>query len=104
MDATSLREAASNAVGFWERARIAYDLVLVSVVAEYFVGALSTSMQRISMDLALGLFVLAVVANDQIDRESADRACSSLRSIALRLGSGPNAADWLRSTASTTAG
>ena len=63
MSELSFREAASNAIRFWERGRIAYNLVLLAIVASYFMAGLPFSKNQMSFDLALGLFVLAVLAN-----------------------------------------
>lgn len=59
----TFHEAASNAIRFWERARIGYNLVLAAVVIGYFIAGLPSSTSRLSVDLALGLFILAVLAN-----------------------------------------
>src|SRR5690348_11022321 len=63
MSTTTFREAASNAIRFWEKARIGYNLVLAIVVAAYFIAALPASRSMLTVDLALGLFLLAVLAN-----------------------------------------
>src|SRR5215207_3987952 len=63
MSDISFREAASNAVRFWERGRIVYNVVLLVIVGGYFVAGLPSSLQQFSFDLALGLFMLAVLAN-----------------------------------------
>lgn len=63
MSTISFREAASNAIRFWEKARIAYNLVLVAIVVGYFIAGLPMSKGQLSLDLALALFVLAVLAN-----------------------------------------
>jgi hypothetical protein len=59
----TFREAATNAIRFWERARIAYNLALAAVVIGYFVAGLPSSRSQISFDVFLGLFILAVLAN-----------------------------------------
>jgi hypothetical protein len=63
MSVITFREAASNAIRFWERARIAFNVVLATIVIGYFVAGLPSSRERVSTDLWLGLFVLAVLAN-----------------------------------------
>lgn len=63
MSTLTFREAASNAIAFWERARIGYNLVLAGVVFGYFIVGLPLSKSLFSIDLALGLFILAVLAN-----------------------------------------
>lgn len=60
---TSLREAASDAVRFWEPRRIIYNLLLAVVVIGYFVRGLPSSRSQISLDFLLFLFLLAVLAN-----------------------------------------
>ena len=63
MTVTTFREAASNAIRFWERARIGYNLVLAAVVIGYFIAGLPLSRSGLSVDVVFGLFILAVVAN-----------------------------------------
>ena len=63
MDALTLREYATDAIKFWERARILYNLVLIAVVAIYFVAGYPVSKAMLSLDFVLSLFLLAVVAN-----------------------------------------
>src|SRR5690242_12064064 len=59
----SLRDALTNAIGFWERRRIIYNIVLAAIVIAYFAAAWPGSSKHLSIDLAQGLFVLAVLAN-----------------------------------------
>jgi len=63
MSAVSFREAASNAIRYWERARIGYNIVLAVVVIGYYIAGLPGSKSQLSVDLGLGLFILAVLAN-----------------------------------------
>ncbi len=63
MNPVDLREKASNAIRFWERWRIAYNLVLTGVVVLHFVAAYPASKQVLSINFCLALFLLAVVAN-----------------------------------------
>jgi len=63
MNAASLREYVTDAIKFWERWRIAYNLVLTAVVATYFVLGYPSSRTMLSVDFCLGLFLLAVIAN-----------------------------------------
>src|SRR5262245_38303572 len=63
MGTITFNEAASNAIRFWERARIGYNLVLAAVVAAYFIVGLPASKSHLNVDLALGVFILAVLAN-----------------------------------------
>jgi hypothetical protein len=59
----TFRDAASSAIRFWERARIGYNVVLAAVVIGYFIAGLPFSKSQVSVDLALGLFILTVLAN-----------------------------------------
>ena len=63
MQPNDLREKASNAIRFWERWRILYNLVLMVVVVLHFVAAYPASKQVLSINFCLALFLLAVVAN-----------------------------------------
>lgn len=63
MDSTTFRASATDAVRFWERGRILYNLALVAVVGAVFGHFWPLSRQALSLDLALGLFELAVLAN-----------------------------------------
>lgn len=53
----------SNAIRFWERGRIAYNLVLSAIVAIYFALGLPQSRTRLDWNLGQAVFVLAVGAN-----------------------------------------
>jgi len=63
MNADSFRNTMSNAIAFWERRRIVYNLVLAAIVIAIFLAGAPHSASRVSADLAMGLFVLAVLAN-----------------------------------------
>jgi hypothetical protein len=63
MNAISLRDVLTNAIGYWEPRRILYNVVLATIVIGYFVGNWPASRERATSDLAQGLFVLAVLAN-----------------------------------------
>ena len=63
MDAPTLREYATDAIKFWERARILYNLVLAAIVVGYFVAGYPFSKGTLSFNSLLGLFLLAVIAN-----------------------------------------
>jgi hypothetical protein len=63
MDAVPVQGLVTNAIRYWEPRRVLYNLVLLVVVAACFVVGLPTSRSVLSLDLALTLFVLAVVAN-----------------------------------------
>jgi hypothetical protein len=59
----SARKAISAAIRYWEPRRILYNAVLLVEVAVIFVLKLPDSRGNLSVDLALFLFVLAVLAN-----------------------------------------
>lgn len=63
MSDISFKEAASNAIRFWERGRVLYNLVLLAIVAVYFFAGWPASKDQVSFDLVLGMIVLAVIAN-----------------------------------------
>jgi hypothetical protein len=63
MDATTLRESATDAIGYWEPRRIAYNVVLAAVVLVYFWIGYPKSKQMLSVDFILLVFLLAVLAN-----------------------------------------
>ena len=53
----------ANALRYWEPRRLAYNAVLACIVVAQFVVDLPTSRDKLSFDLLLGLFILAVLAN-----------------------------------------
>ena len=59
----SIRDAFTDAIRYWERARILYNACLAVIVVAYFLVNLPGSRQRLNLDLAQALFVLAVLAN-----------------------------------------
>lgn len=63
MNATDLREYATDAIRFWEPRRVAYNLVLTAIVMIYFLVNFPLSKAVLSVDFCLGLFLLAVIAN-----------------------------------------
>lgn len=63
MDGPTLREYATDAIKFWERVRIFYNLVLAAIVMGYFVAGYPSSKATLSLNFVLGLFLLAVIAN-----------------------------------------
>jgi hypothetical protein len=63
MDSSSLREYFTDAIRFWEPRRVIYNLVLAAIVITYFGLGYPGSKSVISIDFALALFILAVVAN-----------------------------------------
>jgi hypothetical protein len=63
MATPTFREALTSAIGFWERGRLAYNLVLLAVVAAVYTLGLPGSRQALQLDTGLQLFLLAAVAN-----------------------------------------
>lgn len=63
MERSALREYVTDAIGFWEPWRIAYNLALASVVVTYFALAYPISKSIVTVDFCLGLFLLAMIAN-----------------------------------------
>jgi hypothetical protein len=59
----SVREALSQAIRYWEPRRLLYNALLLIEVAAIFALKLPGSRNNLSVDLALLLFVLAVLAN-----------------------------------------
>lgn len=62
MDLT-IRERVTDAIRYWEPRRILYNGILAVVVVLYFCLALPGSKRSLNFDMALLLFVLAVLAN-----------------------------------------
>src|SRR5262245_41777554 len=54
---------AANALRYWEPRRLVYNAVLLAVVIAHFLLAWPTSRDKLSFDLLLGFFMLAVLAN-----------------------------------------
>jgi hypothetical protein len=63
MDGTLVHESLTDAIRFWEPRRLIYNAVLALVVVTYFFVGYPVSKTLVSVDLALGIFILAVVAN-----------------------------------------
>jgi len=63
MNTQTLRESATDAIRYWEPLRLAYNLVLAIVVLSYFWIGYPASKSALSLDVALIVFLLAVVAN-----------------------------------------
>src|SRR5689334_13589853 len=53
----------ANALRYWEPRRLVYNAALACVVIAHYVQALPASREKLSFDLLLGLFILAVLAN-----------------------------------------
>ena len=54
---------AANALTYWEPRRLVYNAILALVVLGHVVAAWPESRRRLTVDAALGLFFLAVLAN-----------------------------------------
>jgi hypothetical protein len=63
MPEVSAREALSQAISYWEPRRLLYNAVLLIEVATMFALRLPGSRGNLTVDVALFLFVLAVLAN-----------------------------------------
>jgi len=63
MDGADFRDYLTDAIRFWEPRRILYNLALAVIVVAYFVAGYPASKSVLSIDFALGLFLLAVGAN-----------------------------------------
>lgn len=63
MNGSDFREYFTDAIRFWEPRRLLYNLALTIIVVAYFVAGYPKSRSVLSIDFALGLFLLAVAAN-----------------------------------------
>jgi hypothetical protein len=63
MDAQAFREFATDAIGYWEPRRPAYNVLLAVVVVGCFLAGYPASKDFLSIDVALRLVLLAVLAN-----------------------------------------
>ena len=63
MDMKALRDMSADALRYWEPRRIAYNLLLVAIVIVYFLAGWPHSREHVTLDAALSVFVLAVLAN-----------------------------------------
>jgi hypothetical protein len=59
----TFREAMSSSIRYWEPRRLLYNAVLLLVVGGWFVFGWPYSKDVLSVDLALAVFILAVLAN-----------------------------------------
>jgi len=59
----NLRANVTDAIKYWERGRIFYNLILTAVVGIHFITGYPASKLQLSIDFALAIFLLAVVAN-----------------------------------------
>jgi hypothetical protein len=58
-----LREFTTDALRYWEVRRLFYNPILAIIVLAHFVAAWPSSRDTLTVDGALGLFLLAVLAN-----------------------------------------
>jgi hypothetical protein len=63
MSGLTFREAATNAIRYWERMRPVYNGILLLIVLASFFVLYPNSRQNLSVHLGLLLFLLAVLAN-----------------------------------------
>ena len=63
MDSQAFRESISDAIRYWELRRIAYNAVLAVVVLICFALHYPVAKAHLTIDMALVIFVLAVIAN-----------------------------------------
>src|SRR2546427_9118951 len=63
MDATSLRDYATEAIRYWEPKRIGYKLALAAVVVACFIVRLPVSKHTLTADTLLSLVAVTIVAN-----------------------------------------
>jgi hypothetical protein len=63
MNASTWRDYVTDAIKFWERWRLVYNLALAAIVIIHFAAGYPTSRAILSLDFALGLFLVVVVAN-----------------------------------------
>ncbi|MBL8522596.1 MAG: hypothetical protein JNN20_02790 [Betaproteobacteria bacterium] len=63
MSHTPIREILTDAIRYWERMRIVYNLVLVLIVLAHLFAGWPQSEGRLVPELAQSLFLLAVLAN-----------------------------------------
>jgi hypothetical protein len=63
LDGREFKDSLTNAIRYWEVRRLLYNAVLALVVIVHFVAAMPASRHSINPDMALGVFLLAVVAN-----------------------------------------
>ena len=60
---TQLRELVTDALRYWELRRLFYNALLALIVLIHFIASWPDSRTALTSDGALGLFLLAVIAN-----------------------------------------
>jgi uncharacterized membrane protein YkvI len=63
MSETSVHDAVTDAIRYWEKKRIAYNAILLTIVLTVFASQWPESRSAMSVELLQGLFLLAVMAN-----------------------------------------
>lgn len=63
MDAQTLRQAVTDAIAYWEPRRVLYNAMLAMIMLAYFAIHYPASKSALTVDYALLVFVLAVLAN-----------------------------------------
>lgn len=63
MEAQNFRDSVTRAIGYWEPLRAVYNAVLAAIVLTYFGINYPASRSLLSVDFALSLFLLAVLAD-----------------------------------------
>jgi hypothetical protein len=63
MESELIKNSFTDAIRFWEPRRVIYNLALCAIVILYFVAGYPGSRALLSVDFALSLFILAVIAN-----------------------------------------
>lgn len=63
MDAQTLRQAVTDAITYWEPRRILYNAMLAIILLAYFAIYYPASRSALTVEYALLVFVLAVLAN-----------------------------------------
>lgn len=58
MNASGFKDYVTDAIKFWERWRLAYNLVLAAIVIIHFAAGYPASKAALSLDSALGLYAL----------------------------------------------
>jgi hypothetical protein len=77
-----LRELVTDALRYWELRRLFYNALLALIVLGHFLEAWPASKQSITFDGALGLFILAVIANVRIRLCMSQMSSSSFQGFA----------------------
>jgi hypothetical protein len=63
MDTSLFRESLTNSIRYWEKMRIAYNAVLVLVVAGCFAVSYSTAAAKFDVNMFLVTVLLGILAN-----------------------------------------